>query len=73
MIVRREHKDNWELTSVHFIVEDRERGCMNKSVEKKFPSEKSFNSGNWVDWQCIVKWKSGGVKLFVLQWKSPSV
>ena len=24
----------------------REMGCMNKSVEKKIPSKKSFNSGN---------------------------
>ena len=61
LIVSREHKDNWELTSVTQAVksevEARERGGMNTSVAKKSPSRKSFNSGirstEWIDCQCI--------------------
>ena len=51
LIVSREHKDNWELTSViqavKSEVEARERGSMNTSVEKKSPSRE------WIDCQCI--------------------
>ena len=50
LIVSREHKDNWELTSVIKAVknevEARERCGMNTSVEKKSPLKKSFNPGN---------------------------
>ena len=50
LIVSREHKDNWELTSVikavRNEVEARERCGMNTSVEKKSPLKKSFNPGN---------------------------
>ena len=41
LIVSKEHKDNWELTSVRKAVknevEAHERCCMNTSVEKKSP------------------------------------
>ena len=50
LIVSREHKDNWELTSVIKAVknevEARERCGMNTSVEKKSPLKKSFNPGH---------------------------
>ena len=50
LIVSREHKDNWELTSViksvKNEVEARERCGMNTSVVKKSPLKKSFNPGN---------------------------
>ena len=50
LIVSREHKDNWELTSViksvKNEVEARERCGMNTSVEKKSPLKESFNPGN---------------------------
>ena len=50
LIVSREHKDNWELTSVIKAVknevEARERCGMNTSVEKKSSLKKSFNPGN---------------------------
>ena len=50
LIVSREHKDNWELTSVIKAVknevEARERCGMNTSVEKKSPLKKSFKPGN---------------------------
>ena len=61
LIVSREHKDNWELTSViqavKSEVEAHERGGMNTYVEETSPSRKSFNSGNGctqcIDCQCI--------------------
>ena len=41
LIVSKEHKDNWELTSVRKAVKNEvevhERCCMNTSVEKKSP------------------------------------
>ena len=50
LIVSREHKGNWELTSVIKAVknevEARERCGMNTSVEKKSPLKKSFNPSN---------------------------
>ena len=50
LIVSREHKGNWELTTVIKAVknevEARERYGMNTSVEKKSPLKESFNPGN---------------------------
>ena len=45
-------------------MEARERGCLNKSVEKKIPSKKSFNSGNGSTGRALLTGSQGGLNCF---------